>query len=238
MSSSNKQLIIFIAFIFIIACHGAGTDSAIALFDGQSLKGSAGTPHGKSAPGNAWNIDSGSIHLQPGARNGYQTAGGGDLVSDETFGNFDLKLEWKIGKKANSGILFYVQEDTAKRHKETLETPAESAGFSDKDSNEDAHSFKHEAGDLYDLIPSTLMSAAAFGEWNNVEILSNNGKLDIFLNGVHIISTTLWDDKWRQLIAGSKFKDMPGFGTFKTGHIALQDHGEEVWYRNIEIKKL
>jgi hypothetical protein len=226
--------IIFIAFIFIAGCHSTGTDSGSSLFDGQSLKG--WHTYGKSAPGSAWNVDGGSIHLQPGERNGYQTAGGGDLVSDEAFGNFDLKLEWKIGKKANSGILFYVQEDSA-IYKETWNTGPEMQ-VCDKDSNEDAHSFKHEAGDLYDLIPSTVMSAKGFGEWNNVEILSNNGKLDISLNGVQIISTTQWDDKWRRLIAGSKFKDMPGFGTFKTGHIALQDHGEEVWYRNIEIKKL
>jgi hypothetical protein len=235
MTSLYKLFIpIATALILIAACHSTGTDGATPLFDGQSLKG--WHTYGKSAPGNAWNVDSSSIHLQPGARNGYQTAGGGDLVSDEAFGNFDLKLEWKIGKKANSGILFYVQEDSSK-YKETWNTGPEMQ-VCDKDSNEDAHSFKHEAGDLYDLIPSTVMSAKAFGEWNQVEILGNDGKLDITLNGVHIISTTLWDDQWRQLIAGSKFKDMPGFGTFKTGHIALQDHGEEVWYRNIEIKKL
>jgi hypothetical protein len=245
MTTPNQQLTpaisafifsgcIFSAFIFIAACQSAGTNSQLSLFDGQSLKG--WHTYGKSAPGNAWNVDSGSIHLQSGARNGYQTAGGGDLVSDEAFGNFDLNMEWKIGKKANSGILFYVREDSAK-YKETWNTGPEMQ-VCDKDSNEDAHSFKHEAGDLYDLIPSTVMSAKAFGEWNQVEIVSNNGKLDLFLNGVHIISTNLWDDKWTQLIARSKFKDMPGFGTFKTGHIALQDHGEEVWYRNIEIKKI
>src|SRR5450755_24163 len=78
--------IVFIAFIFIAGCHSAGTDSASSLFDGQSLKG--WHTYGKSAPGSAWNVDGGSIHLQPGERNGYQTAGGGDLVSDEAFGNF------------------------------------------------------------------------------------------------------------------------------------------------------
>ncbi len=210
-------------------------DSAsVALFDGQTLKG--WHTYGKDAPGSAWKADSGAIHLQPGAKNGYQLAGGGDLVTDSLFGNFDLKLEWKIGKKANSGVMFYVDEDTSK-YKETWNTGPEMQ-VCDKDSNEDAHSFKHEAGDLYDLIPSTVMSAKAAGEWNQVEIISSNGKLDLFLNGVHIISTMLWDDKWKQLIAGSKFKDMPGFGTFKTGRIALQDHGEEVWYRNISIKSL
>ncbi|HLX92211.1 MAG TPA: DUF1080 domain-containing protein, partial [Puia sp.] len=193
----------------------------VALFDGISLKG--WHTYGKLGPGSAWNVDSGSVHLQSAARNGYQTAGGGDLITDAVYDNFDLKLEWKISKKGNSGIIFYVQEDTS-QFKETWNTGPEMQ-VCDKDSNEDAHSFKHEAGDLYDLIPSTVMSAKGWGEWNQVEIVSNNGKLDLYLNGVHIISTTLWDDQWKKLIAGSKFKNMPGFGTFKSGHIALQDHG-------------
>jgi hypothetical protein len=213
----------------------AGEDSGwIALSDGSTLKG--WHTYGKSAPGSAWNVDDASIHLQSATRSGYQTSGGGDLITDGVFDNYDLKLEWKISKKGNSGIIFYVQEDTTK-YKDTWNTGPEMQ-VCDKDSNEDAHSFKHEAGDLYDLIPSTAMSAKAFGEWNKVEIVSNRGKLDLYLNDVHIVSTTLWDDKWKQLIAGSKFKDMPGFGTFTSGHIALQDHGDEVWYRNIMLKKL
>jgi Domain of Unknown Function (DUF1080) len=206
----------------------------VSLFDGQTLRG--WHSYGKSAPGTAWTVDSGCIHLNPGTKNGYQVAGGGDLVTDSAYGNYDLKMEWKIGKKANSGIIFYVQEDTSK-YKETWQTGMEMQ-VCDKDSNEDAHSYKHEAGDLYDLIPSSQMSAKGAGEWNDVEIMSNNGQLDLYLNGVHTISTTIWDDQWKKLIAGSKFKNMPGFGMFKTGHIALQDHGEEVCYRNIKIKNL
>ncbi len=247
-----KQLLFFASSLMIlIACQNANTNNQsssdstsantnsadsgwISLFDGTSLKG--WHTYGKPAPGNAWNVDSNSIHLQSATRNGYQTSGGGDLVTDSAFGNYDLKLEWKISKKGNSGIIFYVNEDTTK-YKETWNTGMEMQ-VCDKDSNEDAHSFKHEAGDLYDLIPSTVMSAKGFNEWNKVEIISNNGKLDLFLNGVHVISTMIWDDKWKQLIAGSKFKDMPNFGTFTTGHIALQDHGDEVWYKNIMLKKL
>jgi hypothetical protein len=206
----------------------------ISLFDGSSLKG--WHTYGKKEAGKAWNVDNGSIHLQPGAKNGYQTAGGGDLVSEDEFGNFDLKLEWKIAKKANSGIMIFVQEDTAK-YKETWYTGPEMQ-VCDPDSNEDAHSYKHEAGDIYDLIASKRMSANPVPEWNQVEIISNQGRLDLYLNDVHIISTGLWDDSWKKLIANSKFKDMPDFGSFHSGHIALQDHGEEVWYRNIRVHKI
>jgi hypothetical protein len=220
------------------AAPGRVTSSAdeewISLFDGKTLNG--WHTYGKQDAGRAWNIDSEAIHLKPGAKNGYQTAGGGDLLSNDVFGNFDLKLEWKIQRKANSGILLFVQEDTLK-FKETWNSGPEMQ-VCDPDSNEDSHSFKHEAGDLYDLIPSSRMSALPALEWNQVEIVSNHDSLNIFFNDVHIISTSLWDEQWKKLIAASKFKTMPGFGSFRSGHIALQDHGEEVWYRNIRVKKL
>lgn len=206
----------------------------VSLFDGKSILD--WHSYGNKKPGSAWNTDDLSIHLKPGLKNSYQTVGGGDLVSNDTFGNFDLKLEWKIAKKANSGIMIFVQEGTAK-YKETWNTGPE-IQVCDKDSNEDAHSPKHEAGDLYDLISSRIMSANPAMEWNRVEIVNNHGQLDLYLNDVHIISTVLWNDNWKKLISESKFRTMPGFGSFHSGHIALQDHGEEVWYRNIEIKKI
>jgi hypothetical protein len=64
------------------------------------------------------------------------------------------------------------------------------------------------------------------------------GKLDLYLNGTNVVSTTLWDDKWKDMVAHSKFKSMPGFGIYKQGRIALQDHGGEVWFKNVKIKKL
>jgi hypothetical protein len=76
------------------------------------------------------------------------------------------------------------------------------------------------------------------GEWNTAEIIMNKGKLDFYLNGVHVINTTMWDDNWNKMVAGSKFKTMPAFGTFKTGRIALQEHGNNVSFRNIKIRRL
>lgn len=210
------------------------TDSGwISMIHGNTL--SDWHTYGKKEAGKAWDVEDSSIHLKPGIKNGYQTSGGGDLVSNDTFSNFDLKLEWKIAKKANSGILVYVQEDTLK-YRETWNTGPEMQ-VCDKDSNEDAHSYRHEAGDLYDLVASRVMSAKPAMEWNSVEIVSNHGQLDLYLNEVHIISIALWNSAWKKLISESKFKEMPGFGLFESGHIALQDHGEEVWYRDIQVKK-
>jgi hypothetical protein len=76
------------------------------------------------------------------------------------------------------------------------------------------------------------------GEWNHVEIKSVNGKLDFYMNGKHSLSINLWDENWNNMISISKLKDMPGFGTFKKGKISLQEHGNQVWYKNIRIKRL
>jgi hypothetical protein len=91
---------------------------------------------------------------------------------------------------------------------------------------------------LYDLIKSSSEPVQAVGEWNDAEIVSDHGKLTLILNGVTVVATTLWDEGWASLIAGSKFKNMPGFGTFKSGKIALQYHGNVVCYRNIKVKEL
>jgi hypothetical protein len=199
------------------------------LFNGHSLAG--WHTYGKTTAGNAWKADSGTIHLDASA-----SEGRGDLITDKEYGDFDLKLEWKISPNGNSGILFYVKEDTS-RFDETYKSGPEMQVL-DNNGHPDGKILKHRAGNLYDLIASNPESAKGPGEWNTVEIISKNSHLELYLNGVKGVSTTLWNDAWNKMIAGSKFKNMPGWGSFKTGHIALQDHGNDVWYRNIMIKKL
>ncbi len=108
----------------------------------------------------------------------------------------------------------------------------------DNNGHPDAKIISHRAGDLYDLIVSSEETVKPVGEWNQAEIIVNQGKLDLFLNGVNIVSTSLWTPEWEALIAKSKFKDMPGFGKYKKGKIALQDHGDLVYFRNLQIKNL
>ena len=108
----------------------------------------------------------------------------------------------------------------------------------DNSGHPDSKIIKHRAGDLYDLISCSKETVKPAGEWNLAEVKCLNGKLDLFLNGENVVSTTLWDDNWKKLVAGSKFVEMPDFGTYKKGKIGLQDHGNAVWYRNIMIKKL
>ncbi|MBE7176788.1 MAG: DUF1080 domain-containing protein [Mucilaginibacter polytrichastri] len=205
-----------------------------SLFDGNTTAG--WHTYGKTTIGEAWKAEKGVLHLDASKKNDWQTAGGGDIVTDEEFDNFDLKLEWKISPAGNSGIMFYVAEDAAKYPYPWSTGPE--MQVCDNALNEDGKIFKHHAADLYDLIASTPGAVKPAGEWNAAEIISNKGDLTFLMNGKRVLRTTLWDDAWKKRVAGSKFSTMPGFGTFKKGRISLQDHGADVWYRNIRIKKM
>ena len=204
------------------------------LFDGQSMKG--WHKYGGQPVGSAWKVDDGTFYLDTTVKENWQIKDGGDIVSDDEFENFHLKLEWKIAKDGNSGIMFYVHEDTAK-YKWPWETAPEMQVL-DNEGHPDAKIPKHRAGDLYDLISCSKETVKKYEEWNLAEIKSVNGKLDFYLNGENVVSTTLWDDNWKKMVAGSKFVKMPDFGTYKKGKIALQDHGNTVWYKNVMIKRL
>ena len=198
------------------------------LFDGSSTKG--WHTFNTTAAGEAWKVSNGYLHFDVDSKTGK-----GDLTTDDAYSNFDLKLEWKISANGNSGIIFYSQEGV--QYQNSYLTGPEMQVL-DNDGHPDGKIIKHRAGDLYDLIKSSKETPKPVGEWNQVEIISDNGNLSLFLNGEKIVSTTLWDDNWKQLIAGSKFKDMPDFGKFKSGKIVLQDHGDAVYFRNIKIKVL
>ena len=204
------------------------------LFDGKTTAG--WHTYGKDHAGKGWIIEDGAIHLDAENKKNWQPGDGGDLVTDEEFQDFHLKLDWKVGPNANSGIIFFVKEDPA-TYPNTWNTGLEMQVL-DNQGHPDAKIHKHRAGDLYDLIASSSEPVKPAGEWNTAEIISKGGKLELKLNGKSVVNTQLWGDQWKQLVAGSKFKTMPGFGTFKSGRIALQDHGDEVWYRNIMIKRL
>jgi hypothetical protein len=183
-----------------------------------------------------WKVREGILQLDTLAKKQNNVRGDWDIVTDEEYDNFDLKLEWMIGKNGNSGIIFYIYENK-KKHNWPWETGMEMQVL-DNVGHPDAKFPKHRAGDLYDLISCSRETVKPYGEWNEVEVKCINGKLDLYLNGENVVSTQLWDDNWRKLVAGSKFRNMEGFGTYKKGRIGLQDHGDPVSYRNIRIKRL
>lgn len=208
----------------------ASGDGWISLFDGKTVNG--WHTYNKTGVGGAWEAQDGVLHLNAAAKK--EGKQGGDLVTDQQFDNFHLSLDWKLSANGNSGVIFYSKEDP--KYSAMWHTGPEMQ-ILDNNGHPDGKIQKHHTGDLYDLI-SSKEAVKPVGEWNTAEIVANKGKLDFYLNGQHTLSTTMWDDNWFQLIAGSKFKDMPEFGRIKNGRIGLQDHGDDVWFRNIKIKKL
>lgn len=205
----------------------------ISLFDGQSFNG--WSKYGGGEVGKAWKIQDGAIYLDAKNKANWQEGDGGDIVTNEEFENYHLQVEWKIAPNGNSGIIFFVHE--APEFGYPWMTGPEMQVL-DNDGHPDAKIVSHRAGDLYDLIVSAEETVKPVGEWNLAEIIAKDGNLELHLNGVMVVSTTMWTPEWEALVAKSKFKDMPGFGKYKKGKIALQDHGDEVWFRNIRIKKL
>jgi len=211
----------------------APAEEWISLFDGQTFNG--WSKYGGGEVGKAWKIENGELYLDAANKAGWQTGDGGDIVTNEEFENFHFKYEWKIAPNGNSGVIFLVHE--APEYQYPWQTGPEMQVL-DNAGHPDAKIISHRAGDLYDLIVSSEETVKSAGEWNQAEIIINQGKLDLVLNGVTIVSTQLFTPEWEALIAKSKFKDMPGFGKYRKGKISLQDHGDVVHYRNLLIKKL
>lgn len=199
----------------------------ITLFDGSSTEHFRGYLR-DDLPA-AWSIEDGTLALDPSQEDR------GDIITRDEYDNFELSLEWKISEGGNSGIIYLVHEDPA--YGAVWQTGPEMQVLDDA-AHADGTLEKHRAGDLYDLIASASPSAKPVGEWNQVRIVLDDGHLEHWLNGGKVVDTQLWTDAWDALVAGSKFADMDGFGKYHSGHIALQDHGDRVWYRNIKIRRL
>jgi hypothetical protein len=202
-----------------------------SLFDSKSKKG--WHIYRGEATGESWQVEDGLLLFNPINKPGVKT--GGDLTTDEEYENYHLSLEWKISEGGNSGIIFGVKEDSM--YKKSYLTGMEMQVL-DNNKHPDAKIVKHRAGDLYDLISCTKENLKPVGEWNQAEVIYNNNTLQLILNGETVVSTVVGDENWNKLVAGSKFRTMKGFGTFRKGRIVLQDHGDKVWYRNIRLKEL
>ena len=203
------------------------------LFNGQDLSG--WHKYGGGPVGSAWKVDNGSLYLDVSNKNDQGVVGGGDIVTDESYEDYELILEWKIAECGNSGIIYNVIEEP------DLAYPWMSGPemqVLDNSCHPDAKIYTHKAGDLYDMISGDSTAVKPAGEWNEARLVVTDGKVEHWLNGVKMVEYANSGDSWKAMIAKSKFKDMPRFGSATGGKIALQDHGDGVWYRNIRVREL
>lgn len=198
-----------------------------SLFDGKTTKG--WHTYLKTSAEPAWTVVNGALQLDPKA------AGQGDLVTDGEYENFELTLEWNISEAGNSGIIFGVHEDPA--FHATYETGIEMQVLDDKNA-EDNKKANHLAGSLYDMQAPAKNVAKPAGEWNLVKLRKQNGHLTFWLNNAQIVNVQMGSTEWNTLINNSKFKTWKNFAAYPKGHIALQDHGHQVAFRNIKIEQL
>ncbi|MBC8156376.1 MAG: DUF1080 domain-containing protein [Bacteroidetes bacterium] len=206
------------------------------LFDGKNFTGwhiynKPGQPI--SAP---WVIQDGAMYLGQKSKDG---PAGGDVVSDKEYGNFELEIEWKISEGGNSGIMYHVNEDP--KFRAPYYTGPE-VQVLDNDRHPDAKAGRdgnRTAGCLYDMLPPGDRTAVKpVGDWNKVRLVVDKGRAQQYLNGKLMADYPTSGPEWDKLVAESKFKSWASFGKFTTGRIALQDHGNPVWFRNIRIREL
>ena len=212
------------------------------LFDGKTFTGWRGLGY-DSVPTAHWKIENGTIRKLadgqvPRLPDG-QPAAGGDLMTRDTFRDFELTWEWKISRAGNSGVKYNVSEEIS-----MAAAPNHAAlGFEyqmlDDSLHEDNKIPSHRAGALYDLIPPNASKVLKpVGEWNTSTIVFRGNHGEHWLNGRKVVEFELGTPRLDSLLAQSKYRDIKGFAEKRAGHIVLQDHVDEVYFRNIKIRVL
>jgi cytochrome c len=202
------------------------------LFDGKTTKGWRGYQTEKI--GSSWKVRNGILTLDGPKKDG-RMIDAGNILTDQPYENYELALEWNIAPGGNSGIIYNVVE------MEGVGNPWETGPemqILDNAMHPDAKFRTHRAGDLYDMIECKFVTVKPAGEWNSVRLIVNKGKVQQWQNGYKVVEYDMNDASWPEMIAKSKFKDMPHFGKSASGHICLQDHNDVVSFRNIKIRLL
>jgi hypothetical protein len=220
-------------------------DGKIAIFDGKTLTGWRG--YDRADVPAAWVVDNGAIHIKGSGQGEAGAKDGGDLLFAHKFKDFELEFEWKVDKGSNSGVFILVQEVEG----QPSYISAPEYQVLDNVNHPDAKLGKdgdRQSASLYDMIPAKPQNSKPFGQWNKGKIMCYKGTVVYSQNGENVVEYHLWTQQWKELLDASKFsKDkwplayellMNCGGPNHEGFIALQDHGDNVWYRNITVKEL
>jgi len=196
------------------------------LFDGKTSRGWR-SYYNEKFPEKGWTVEDNTLRV-------IARGGAGDVMTTEQYADFDLRLEWKVSEKANSGIMYRVTPE----QKAPWHTGPEYQIFDDKGHGLDPKN-PHSAGALYGLYaPPPEKPSKPAGEWNQTRIVLRGDYVAHWLNGIQLMECVMGSKDWQKRVDASKFKVFPKFGRNRTGHIVLQDHGHDVWFRNIRIRKL
>jgi hypothetical protein len=234
------------------AVEAVADENVVVLFDGSSTEGWRG--YNKEALPSRWSIEDGALKVSGSGTGEGQSGQGGDIIFDRKFTNFELTFEYKVAKGSNSGVFFYAKELPGR----PIYISSPEYQVLDNENHPDAKLGKdgnRKSASLYDMIPAVPQNAKPFGEWNTGGIMVYKGTVVHYQNGEAVVEYHLWTPEWNALINASKFREgNPNWadsfelltskmgkddaGNLEGGYIGLQDHGDDVWFRNIKVKIL
>ncbi len=193
------------------------------LFDGQQI--SQWRNYQQSGLNPQWQVKDGAMVLTG--------KGGGDILTKASYTQFELQLAWKIAEGGNSGI--FILADEKGQH---IYSHAPEIQILDNERHADNKLASHRSGSLYDMIAAPAHAQKPAGQWNQVKIRLQQQQLTVWQNQVKTADIRIHSPEWQQLLANSKFATWAGFAKASSGHIGLQDHGDQVWFKNIKIREL
>jgi hypothetical protein len=233
-----RKTFLFIAFAFVIMSFvndGKQKDNTLSkqekkegwklLFDGTTMNG---WRKYQNKEADDWDIKNGELYCKvEGVKKRV------DLITNDIYENFELQIDWKIAPKENSGIIYMVTEDNGATYESGPEYQLiDDVGYPGKLSD------KQLSGANYDMQAPNAKVAKPAGEFNHTKIVVNKGHVEHWLNGTKVVEYELWSPEWQKQKENSKWKNVKPYGMSKSGHIALQDHGGGVAFKNIKIKPL
>ena len=215
------------------------------LFDGETLNGWRG--YNRDDVPARWSVEDGAIKISGSGTGEAQSAEGGDLIFGHKFKNFELLIDWKVSKGGNSGIFYLAQEIKG----EPIFISSPESQVLDNENHPDAklgENGNRQSTSLYDMIAAVPQNAKPFGEWNTTNIMVYKGTVVHAQNGTNVLEYHLWTPQWTEMLQASKFSQAKwpiAFellnncgGPNREGYIGLQDHGDDIWFKNIKIKLL